>query len=465
MPGRDSKRYQHGNNYGYANGRGGGGSNGPPRNHVIPNEPPYTAYIGNAPETMVQGDFEKHLFVDLKVKQVRLVRDRQTDRFRGFAYVDFEDADSLKRAIDMDGTYINDRPIRIDVAVRPLGATKNEGFRNKPDFESHDNRRPPLRNNNNRSYDGYRQNIRNSNSETVDDGYHQGRIESYSERTRQPSGSNKSVEQQIPERKISNDDVFVAPDTPNSIDNEREQNTNGQEGQAIVRQQSRNWADCPIDETVNEPSPPPSANNTFSNESFQTVRNKTPKTRNNNNNNNNNQQQPGHGRNNNGGRSFYDHFSSQYHQGQSHQMGYSYHNNHPRQQQQQQHYHHQQASGYSRQRLNSNRSNTSRNYHDEEPSKPVSTENRPRLQLLPRSQKLSSSTDDNQTPDATTTTTTPTTRNSNIFGCGKPRDERDPKLVELNKHIEEVVEKEQHVLQTKPAEDTNKPVRILTKAS
>jgi len=63
----------------YANGRGGG----PPRNHVIPNEPPYTAYIGNAPETMVQGDFEKHLFVGLKVKQVRLVRDRQTDRFRG----------------------------------------------------------------------------------------------------------------------------------------------------------------------------------------------------------------------------------------------------------------------------------------------------------------------------------------------------------------------------------------------
>ncbi len=26
---------------------------------------------------------------------------------------------------------MNDRPIRIDVAVRPLGATKPEGFRNK----------------------------------------------------------------------------------------------------------------------------------------------------------------------------------------------------------------------------------------------------------------------------------------------------------------------------------------------
>jgi translation initiation factor 4H len=67
----------------YSDGRGG-----PPRNRVIPNEPPYTAYIGNAPETMVQGDFEKHLFTDLKVKQVRLVHDRQTGRSRGKPFIE-----------------------------------------------------------------------------------------------------------------------------------------------------------------------------------------------------------------------------------------------------------------------------------------------------------------------------------------------------------------------------------------
>jgi hypothetical protein len=61
----------------------GGGGGGAPRNHVIPTEPPYTAYIGNAPDSMVQGDFENRLFVGLKIKQVRLVRDRNTDRFRG----------------------------------------------------------------------------------------------------------------------------------------------------------------------------------------------------------------------------------------------------------------------------------------------------------------------------------------------------------------------------------------------
>ncbi len=66
-------RYYNGNN----------NRSGQTRNHIIPNEPPYTAYIGNAPDTMVQGDFEHQLFIGLKVKQVRLVRDRQTDRFRG----------------------------------------------------------------------------------------------------------------------------------------------------------------------------------------------------------------------------------------------------------------------------------------------------------------------------------------------------------------------------------------------
>ncbi len=64
---------------------------------------------------------------------------------------------------------------------------------------------------------------------------------------------------------------------------------------------------------------------------------------------------------------------------------------------------------------------------------------------------------------------------------GKPRDERDPKVAELNKHIEEVVEKEQHLLNTESTIGITKwvsrikknldnyissrPVRILTAKS
>ncbi len=149
-----------------------------------------------------------------------------------------------------------------------------------------------------------------------------------------------------------------------------------------------------------------------------------------------------------GGRNYYDQMSSSYsnqpqpyyhhHNSQNPpvplHIGLSYHDNR------------QQPSSGSRQRLNSNRSNNNRNYHDEQSNRdekrltPTTSssshdinttalgmfikenrfifilfsilENRPRLQLLPRSQKLSSSADDNQP-------TQPATRNLNIFGSGK----------------------------------------------
>ncbi|CAF5118384.1 unnamed protein product, partial [Rotaria magnacalcarata] len=233
--------------------------------------------------------------------------------------------------------------------------------------------------------------------------------------------------------------------------------------------------DCPIDETtIEQPSsPPPSADNTFTGDDFQVVRNKNPKTR-------MNQQtssrpmnnQYGRGRSNvndrrggppqtTGGRNYYEQNPAQY-MNQHQQQSYRHQQQGPSQSHMSSSYrannnnnNRNPPSSESRQRLNSNRSNTSRTQNDNiERTKTgtsessndinnnsVSSENRPRLQLLPRSQKISSSTDEAPTSE-------PAGRNSNIFGCGKPRDERDPKVAELNKHIEEVVEKEQHIPRT-----------------
>jgi len=67
-------------------------------------------------------------------------------------------------------------------------------------------------------------------------------------------------------RKVS-DDVFIASDTPVSNEDDNHQQINNKEDTTTMnRQRSRNWADCPIDDSVVDTTPLPSVNNTLTND-------------------------------------------------------------------------------------------------------------------------------------------------------------------------------------------------------
>ncbi|KAJ8884244.1 hypothetical protein PR048_016101 [Dryococelus australis] len=88
----------------------------------LPTEPPFVAFVGNLPELLVQGDvdriFERAFEADpIKLKYVRMVKDRDTDRFKGFCYVELEDCRDLERVLNLDGLLsVEGRCLKIDVA-------------------------------------------------------------------------------------------------------------------------------------------------------------------------------------------------------------------------------------------------------------------------------------------------------------------------------------------------------------
>ncbi|XP_066149102.1 eukaryotic translation initiation factor 4H-like [Euwallacea fornicatus] len=92
----------------------GGGRRGGKK--PLPTEPPYTAYVGNLPNGIVQGDINT-IFKDFNVKNIRLVKDKDTDRFKGFCYVEFDSLTDLENAISMNGDIeVEGCVVKVDVA-------------------------------------------------------------------------------------------------------------------------------------------------------------------------------------------------------------------------------------------------------------------------------------------------------------------------------------------------------------
>ena len=113
----------------------------PPRTERTRTPPENTVFVGNLSwEATRQGihDMVNDVMGEGKAVKIRLAIDRNTQRPRGFGYIDFVDAESADRAIELlNGLNLDGRDIRVD---RP---TKRE------DGMSGSGRRPQQRNNQN----------------------------------------------------------------------------------------------------------------------------------------------------------------------------------------------------------------------------------------------------------------------------------------------------------------------------
>ena len=119
---------------------------------------------------VVQGDLDQ-LFSGLPVVSVRLVRDRETDEFKGFGYVEFRDRESLNAALQRDGSDVQGRNVKIDVASgkkrnnnNRRGGNRNGGYASGQAFNrnngGNNNHYNGGFNNNDNGYGGYNKALR-----------------------------------------------------------------------------------------------------------------------------------------------------------------------------------------------------------------------------------------------------------------------------------------------------------------
>ncbi|XP_029947733.1 eukaryotic translation initiation factor 4Ba isoform X1 [Salarias fasciatus] len=94
----------------------------------LPRSPPYTAFLGNLPYDVTE-DSIKDFFRGLAISAVRLPREPSNpERLKGFGYAEFDDVESLLRALSLNEENLGNRRIRVDIADQSNDKERDSGM-------------------------------------------------------------------------------------------------------------------------------------------------------------------------------------------------------------------------------------------------------------------------------------------------------------------------------------------------
>ncbi|XP_075915007.1 eukaryotic translation initiation factor 4B isoform X2 [Petromyzon marinus] len=104
----------------------------------LPAKPPYTAFLGNLPYDVTEESIFK-FFTGLKVSAVRLPREASnSDRLKGFGYAEFDDIESLMRALALNDEMLRNRRVRVDIADQTQDRDDRGGLSRDRDWSRED---------------------------------------------------------------------------------------------------------------------------------------------------------------------------------------------------------------------------------------------------------------------------------------------------------------------------------------
>ena len=90
---------------------------------MLPKRPPFTAFVANVPHDCGPEDV-KALFEQLRVTDVRPLRSMDNPDFVRGVFVEFKSRGQLRQALELSGTPMKGRPVRVEVAQQK----RNKGF-------------------------------------------------------------------------------------------------------------------------------------------------------------------------------------------------------------------------------------------------------------------------------------------------------------------------------------------------